>query len=355
MKRSVLMVTAGFCLFSACGGPTGTVSREEATEICSRVLREQLTANEDVQEACLMLMDVRSGEVLAAVDMIAEQGGIRIDSLNQAFVRMSEPGPVFETATLAALLSDGCVRSLEDPVAIGSGVVKGTVIRDDSIIAYARNCRKDSLSVLEGFIHSFRYVFSSLAVNNYGIAGSKSRQAGLEKTERFLDTIEGYFAGVADCPAPNIPTPSTRYWTDTDLGSIAYGYSLELAPLHILSFYNALANKGNGAAGRICAESVTDTLARALRMYARAAFETPNDAIAGKAGNSFIPFPNHQYEDAEGRHSIQRTFAGFFPAEDPQYSFVCVACYRPGNAFFPTMDLPAEVMLSLMDFFVDLR
>lgn len=207
MKRSVLMVTAGFCLFSACGGPTGTVSREEATEICSRVLREQLTANEDVQEACLMLMDVRSGEVLAAVDMIAEQDGIRIDSLNQAFVRMSEPGPVFETATLAALLSDGCVRSLEDPVAIGSGVVKGTVIRDDSIIAYARNCRKDSLSVLEGFIHSDMF-FLPWQSTTTASQGARAGKRGSKRRSASLTPSKAISPGLRIAPRPtSLPRP----------------------------------------------------------------------------------------------------------------------------------------------------
>ena len=294
-----------------------------------------------------MLMDVKSGKVLASVDMIAEEGSIHIDSLGGGLVRMFEPGPVFETATLAALLSDGYVRSLEDQVAIGKGVVEGTVIRDDSVLAYARNFRKDSLSVLEGFRHSYKYVFSSLAVKYYGIAGSKNRQEGISKTERFLETINGYFAGAADCPAPNIPTPSTRYWTDTDLGSMAYGYSLELAPLHLLTFYNALANGGKGATGRICPEAVADTLARALKLSAMAVFETPIGAIAGKAGNSFLLLPNHQYEDAEGRRRIQRSFAGFFPVDDPQFSFICVAYYRLGKGFWPTMDLPANTIQAL--------
>ena len=294
-----------------------------------------------------MLMDVKSGKVLASVDMIAEEGSIRIDSLGGGLVRMFEPGPVFETATLAALLSDGYIRSLEDQVEIGNGVVEGTVIRDDSVLAYARNSKKDSLAVLEGFRHSYKYVFSSLAVKYYGIAGSKNRQEGIGKTKRFLETINGYFAGAADCPAPNIPTPSTRYWTDTDLGSMAYGYSLELTPIHILTFYNALANGGKGAAGHICAGAVADTLAQALKMSARAVFEIPNDAIAGKVGNSFLLLPNHQYEDAEGRRRIQRTFAGFFPADDPQFSFICVAFYRLGRDFWPTMDLPANTIQAL--------
>lgn len=346
MKTMLLLYLTVVCLIISCGNPSNG-KQEDIQKICTQILRNQLSSFSDVEEACLMLMDVKTGNVLAAVDMIAEDGGIRIDSLNQAFVRMCEPGPVSETTTLAALLSDGYVRSLEDKLPIGNGVVKGTVIRDDSVISYARNFRKDSLSVLEGFRHSYKYVFSSLAVKNYGIAGSKSWQEGIDKTERFLETIKGYFTGTADCPEPNIPTPSTRYWTDTDLGSMAYGYSLELTPIHILTFYNSLANGGKGAAGRICPEAVADTLARALKMSARVVFEIPNDAIAGKAGNSFLLLPNHQYEDAEGRYKLQRSFAGFFPADDPQFSFICVAYYKPVKAWSPGMDLPVNTIQAL--------
>lgn len=359
MKNIIYILSAGLCLLTACGNPSGKqrtpIPTEVAQNICTQVLRKQLAAYENVQEACLMLMEVRSGKVLAAVDLVVgEDGCVRTDSLGGGFVRKFEPGPVFETATLAALLSDGHIQSLEDSVAIGNGVVGGTVIRDDSVLAYAAERDTDSISVLEGFCHSFRYVFSSLAVKNYGIAGSKTRQEGLDKTERFLKTISGHFAGVADGPTPVIPTPSTRYWTDTDLGSMAYGYGLELTPLHILTFYNALANRGKAAAGRICPEAVADTLVRALRESA-AVLDSPDSPIAGKAGNSFLLLPNHQYKDSDGRRKIQRTFAGFFPADDPQFSFICVAYYRPGNVFLPTMDLPSGVILSLMDFFVDLR
>ena len=128
---------------------------------------------------------------------------------------------------------------------------------------------------------------------------------------------------------------------------MAYGYSLELTPIHILTFYNSLANGGKGAAGRICPEAVADTLARALKMSARVVFEIPNDAIAGKAGNSFLLLPNHQYEDAEGRYKLQRSFAGFFPADDPQFSFICVAYYKPVKAWSPGMDLPVNTIQAL--------
>lgn len=348
--RLTIVYTSGILLLAClgCSDPRSGMNAPTVYQsVAEQVLLKQLATYEDVQEACLMLMDVKSGKELASVDMIAEEGSIRIDSLGGGLVRMCEPGPVFETTTLAALLSDGYVRSLEDKLPIGNGVVKGTVIRDDSVISYARNFRKDSLSVLEGFRHPYKYVFSSLAVKNYGIAGSKSRQEGIDKTERFLETIKGYFTGTADCPEPNIPTPSTRYWTDTDLGSMAYGYSLELTPIHILTFYNSLANGGKGAAGRICPEAVADTLARALKMSARVVFEIPNDAIAGKAGNSFLLLPNHQYEDAEGRYKLQRSFAGFFPADDPQFSFICVAYYKPVKAWSPGMDLPVNTIQAL--------
>lgn len=344
MRRYVLFAV-GLCTLAACGNPSGTVSREKANDICSRVLREQLAACENVQEACLMLMEVHSGDVLASVDLVVgEDGCVRTDSLGGGLARMYEPGPVFETATLAALLSDGHVRSLEDQVAIGNGVVEGTVIRDMQTVAYAAGRGTDSLSVLEGFRISSNYVFASLAVRNYGIAGSKSRQEGLDKTEHFLETLKSYFTGTADGPAPNIPTPSTRYWTDTDLGSMAYGNSLELAPRHLLTFYNALADGGKGKTGRICSDAIADTLVRTLRESVATVLDSP---VAGKAGNSFLLLPNHQYEDADGRRKIQRTFAGFFPADDPQYSFICVAYYRPVNAWYPEMDLPVKTIQAL--------
>ena len=44
--------------------------------------------------------------------------------------------------------------------------------------------------------------------------------------------------------APTLPSPDSKWWSATDLGSVAIGYSVTETPLHIVTFYNAIANKG---------------------------------------------------------------------------------------------------------------
>ena len=352
-------------------------------DIADKALREQITEEPDLEGACLVLMETRTGAIRAMVNLVREDGTGPFEEIqNLAIGRKGEPGSVFKTVTLMSVLNDGYIKSLEETLPATTGHVAGTSINDAHIPDFARQHQTNRISVLDGFKISSNYVFATLAVQNYGIDKSKGRGKGLEKTEKFLQNIYNYKLGEAfsfdldGLQTPTIPNPSTRYWTDTDLGSIGFGYSTEETPLHILTFYNAIANKGrmmkpylvedieeNGIVterrgpgvlnAAVCSRAVADTITRALKAVTEEGtakrLKGAKCTVAGKTGTSFGTYENGQYSDAYGRRKYQGTFVGFFPAEDPQYSIICTVYSKPTGKSFQGGGIPARAIRTVID------
>ena len=352
-------------------------------DIADKALRAEITEEHDLEGACLVLMEVGTGAIRAMVNLVREDGDGPFEEIqNLAIGRKGEPGSVFKTVTLMSVLNDGYIKSLEETLPATNGNVAGTSIKDAHIPDYVRQHHTNRISILDGFKISSNYVFATLAVKNYGIDKTKGRGKGLEKTERFLQNIYNYKLGEAfafdldGLQTPTIPSPSTRYWTDTDLGSIGFGYSTEETPLHILTFYNAIANKGrmmkpylvediekDGVVterrgpgvlnAAVCSKAVADTITRALKAVTEDGtakrLKDAKCAVAGKTGTSFGTFPNGQYQDASGRRKYQGTFVGFFPADKPQYSIICVVYSKPTGKQFQGGGIPARAIRTVVD------
>ncbi|MCD8208433.1 MAG: hypothetical protein LUD72_10885 [Bacteroidales bacterium] len=190
--------------------------------------------------------------------------------------------------------------------------------------------------------------------------------------KRFTDKISEYKLTEAfdfdlnGCATPTLPTPDSPSWSGTALPSIAIGYSVNVTPLHIITLYNAVANKGKMMKpylvesheedgrmvvhdpvildGSICSTATADTLLRALCAVTTkggtgAALIGTEFKVAGKTGTAQIPFAANMggkekvvYKDAEGNRRHQATFVGFFPAEQPKYTVIVVMYSKLGKA-----------------------
>lgn len=119
------------------------------------------------------------------------------------------------------------------------------------------------------------------------------------------------------------------------------GYSVSVTPMHLLMYYNAIANKGKMMkpylvenkkgpviqSESICSEKtalmLTDALSSVTTKSGTAwRLKQAPCTVAGKTGTSYVTI-NGKYQTPDGYHKQQGTFAGFFPAEDPQYTIVC--------------------------------
>lgn len=358
------------------GNDLRTTINIDYQEIADNALRKLIEPEEDLEAACLVLMETRTGAIRAMVNLSRDKkGGEFFESQNLAIGRTAEPGSVFKTVTLMSVLNDGYIKSLDETLPATNGHVDGTSITDSHIPDFARQHGTNRISILDGFKISSNYVFATLAVEHYGKTG---------KTDKFLSNIYTYKLGEAfdfdldGLRTPVIPNPSTRYWTNTDLASMAYGYSTQETPLHILTFYNAIANKGrmmkpylvesiekdgkvitkrgqsvlNAA---VCSKAVADTITRALKAVtddggtAARRLKGAKAQFAGKTGTSFGTFPNGKYEDVDGKLKYQGTMVGFFPADDPQYSAICVVYSYPTRTSYQGGGIPARAIREVID------
>jgi cell division protein FtsI (penicillin-binding protein 3) len=133
---------------------------------------------------------------------------------------------------------------------------------------------------------------------------------------------------------------------------MSFGYNLSLTPLHTLMLYNAVANKGKMMKpylvnaimkdGRIekqfgpqvkveqiCSEQTLKQLQESLEGVViegtAKSMQSPFYPIAGKTGTALVANGTRGYAD----HIYQSSFAGYFPANDPQYSCIVVIRNKP--------------------------
>lgn len=335
-------------------------------DLADKALREQIEAEDDLEGACVVLMDTPTGAIRAMVNLVRNPKTGKFEEIqNYAVGRKCEPGSVFKTVTLMSVLNDGYVKSLEETLPATTGNVEGTNIKDVHIPDFARQHNTKEISVIDGFKISSNYVFATLAIRHYG-----------KDPRHFIENIYSYKLGEAfdfdldGMATPTIASPDNRYWTNNDLGRVGFGYSTEETPLHILTFYNAIANKGkmmkpylvedNGPSilnGAVCSRAVADTLMRALKAVtedgtARHNLKGVKCTVAGKTGTSFGTFPGGGYTDENGKRKYQGTFVGFFPADSvraPKYSIICTVYSNPTSKQYQGGGIPARVTRTMVN------
>ena len=336
-----------------------------------------------VEGGCVIVLDVKTGAIRAMVNLLRDPDNGRLgETINFAVERAGEPGSVFKASTLMSLLEDGKV-TLQSKIPTNHGIfrVGRTAFPQDSYITtHEAQTGLDSITVLRGFEISSNYVFRRLAIEHYG-----------NRPQTMLDKLYSYKLGEAwdfdldRFPAPTLPRPDNRGNVSlSDLGSVAIGYSVSETPLHVATFYNAIANKGkmmkpylvesienHGSVkekrgqsvlgGLICTRETADTLAYALRHVvlngtARAAVGGAKMPVAGKTGTARIVLEPEErmgsrnpYEDALGHRKYQATFVGFFPADAPKYTAIVVAYTRVGGGLLYGSGIPAKTFRDIVD------
>ena len=344
-------------------------------DVADRALRERIDSLEDLNGACLVLMEVKTGAIRAMVNLSRDpnRGNSFEEITNFAIGRRCEPGSVFKTVTLLSVMSDGIYKSLDETIPTNHGIVKNTKMKQDvHILDWEREHKTKEISILDGFKISSNYVFGTLAVQNY--AANPRQYVAKIYSYGLGDSFDFDLEGLL---TPLIPDPKSKMWSNTTLGTMGFGYATEETPLHILTFYNAIANKGRMVkpylvediekAGTvtdrrgpsvlnasICSRAIADTMTRALLSVTEEGtarrLKNAKCKVAGKTGTSFATFENGQYSDAAGRRQYQGTFVGYFPAEDPQYSVICAVYSKPTRTSYQGGGIPASVIKTLVDY-----
>ncbi|MCY4256921.1 MAG: penicillin-binding protein 2 [bacterium] len=144
--------------------------------------------------------------------------------------------------------------------------------------------------------------------------------------------------------------PEVSSWSGTDVASFALGQGYLATPLQTLMVYNTLANGGvrvpptlglavvdadgtrvpfeRDAPVRVVsvatAAKLTEMLVTVVREGTGRNAQVEGYSVAGKTGTGLKASAQGNYEDDSGRRNYTATFAGFFPADDPQLSMIVV-------------------------------
>jgi len=350
------------------GADVRTTLNIEFQNIADKALRKVLEANAEIAGGCVMIMETSTGAIRAMANLRKDSHDNIGETFNYAITQSMNPGSVFKAATLMMLLDEGKVKSLDEmvPTFGGHWTYHGVPLpEDDYILSY--KFPTGYISIGESLAISSNHVFRYLAAQAYDKNPDKFYSKLYEY--KLLDKYDFDIEGLS---TPFTLKPGDKGWSTTNLPSVAMGYSINVTPLHTLTFYNAIANNGkmmkpymvediekNGEVitqygpkvlvGSVCKESTVKTLTEGLLMvtehnggdYRRGtgytAFKGSKFRVAGKTGTSRVEFEytgndgkkHVGREDAYGQHVHQGTFVAFFPAEAPKYTVISVTYTKP--------------------------
>lgn len=303
--------------------------------IVRRELQKAIEKN-DADWATGVVSKVKTGEVVAIVN----QEGLKSDSSVTKIPRYAsslyEPGSVFAAIPMTIALEDKLVSGIDEVIATGRTYAYGGghPIVDP-------HCR-DSLSVRHIFEYPSYVGLAKIIDRRYHDSPQLFR-VRLAETG-FLTSKPLYWAS----KKPEIPLADDDLNGRLMLSRQVSGYGVEVSPLSLLGWYNALANGGKYVKLRIvkdiknphleinvspamldkmdhdsiCSEQVAGAMCEMLCEEAAQIHRISQSRslkIAGKTGSSFCKDENGYL--ANEKHY---TFAGFFPAESPEYSCVIV-------------------------------
>ncbi|MCA1757836.1 MAG: transpeptidase family protein [Bacteroidales bacterium] len=335
----------------------------ELQDVAESALLRQLSLH-DAHHGTAILMEVRTGDIRAIANLEIGSDGNYYESYNYAVGESTEPGSTFKLASFIVALEDGFV-DLDDTIDTGEGSVKyyDKVITDSHKGGYGR------ITVKEVFENSSNVGTAKIIYDNYRANPEKfvDRLYRMGLNEKLGIEIRGE-------GAPLIRYPGDAYWSGISLPMMSHGYEIQMTPLQVLTFYNAVANNGRMVKPRLVSEIryhgetvshippavINPSIAsRSTIEKARILLEgvvengtatnlfTETYRIAGKTGTAQIANEKYGYR-MDGRISYQASFVGYFPAEDPVYSCIVVV-NAPSNWVYYGNQVAGPVFKEIAD------
>lgn len=234
-------------------------------EISDVALRKNMVAHNAIWGTAIV-MSVETGEILALSNLSETSAGNYAEIDDNAFKRMC-PGSTFKLASLLALVEDkGMDINIRIPIKEGQMTSAGKDqrlkigpnpkaqgIRDDHAFC-------DTMTMKYCVAHSSNIFFANAIYQAYK-EHPENYVAFLRKLH--LDRPMGLTEFGEQAPRFNdYPTDDSResreqrqtWLYNNRLCQIAYGYENEVAPIHIATLYNAVANEGRMVAPRLIRE-----------------------------------------------------------------------------------------------------
>lgn len=341
-----------------------TTLNTQMLDICHNAL-ERVLREKHLAAGWAILMETKTGDIKAIVNlsrMEKKSGKIEyIDTIgnikynqtaNHALCDLNEPGSIFKTVAMTAMLADGKLTTKDSVIAYESRVhsFNGHRIHDEMY----RDNGTGKYSMTDAMMYSSNISMVQFIKKAY----SNDPQEYTNTLQRFGLT-ENYH--ITDNEAtPYLTLPGTKRWNAYSLNSMSYGYAVGMTAINIVSFYNTIANGGkqmkprlvkaildNGEIveeyptevinERLFSKEVADTVTAMLTAVVNGKSITVNKSdwrygkrdgtgkgaysdimtIAGKTGTA---------KAYDGNKKLM-SFCGFFPAEAPEYTLIVQMMY----------------------------
>jgi len=314
-------------------------------DIAENALLKTMETSESLYGTCIV-METKTGKIKAIANLGRRADGSYWEDDNYA-LRVTEPGSTIKLVTLLAVLEKGSSK-LNDLVEVGSA---GQMVVGPRNVNDAERSPKPVLTVKECFAHSSNVGMSKLAYKAFA-----------QNPGEFREYLHRYHMDVrSPVDLSNIPKPQLAP-LDKNKGGVmnmitmSFGYAAQVSPLHTLTLYNAVANNGkmmkpylvnsiqqdgimikqyepivmdeNIAKPEVIKAARESMEAVVTEGTGRPAFKDMPFAIAGKTGTAHVADGNIKYSAGV----YQASFAGYFPANDPQYSCIVVIRTKPHAA-----------------------
>jgi cell division protein FtsI (penicillin-binding protein 3) len=296
-----------------------------------------------------ILMEVKTGDVKAIVNMTRGGDGEYYEMVNNAISYRCEPGSVFKVASFLVALDDGVVDT-SFVIHTGSGVMEmhGRPMKDHN---WRRGGYQD-INVARALEVSSNIGVSYVIDKYYG-SNPKKYVEGLYRVGIHEDLklpLMGYHTPSIRMPDTKT-TDRSKYWSKTTLPWMSIGYETQIAPINTVAFYNAIANDGKMMQPRFVKQLVKD--GQVIKEYEPVVLKeqiakpkaiktmqtilehvvsqglgkkagSKSFKVAGKTGTAQVADQYGGYHSGKTRYWL--SFAGYFPADNPRYS--CIVCLK---------------------------
>lgn len=346
-----------------------TTLNTQMLDICHTALEKELRSK-SLPAGWAILMETKTGDIKAIVNLARNEKGEYTDTLgnktilfgknhkyiqkNQAMCERYEPGSIFKTIALTAILADGKLTT-KDSVPAPDRHTKSYNFNGD---------RKHDTMFRDNGTGKYSMSDAMMYSSNTGLIHFV-RNAYLDNPEEYTNTLKRFgltqnYRLVDNEVTPDIVMPDNERWNRYSLHSLAIGYAAEMTAINMLVFYNTLANGGRQMKPRLIKaildngnvvksfptevineqlfpKAVADTVTALLDsvVNGRSIIVDKKDwrygkydgtgkaarsemmRIAGKTGTA------KQYESKDNLLS----FCGFFPANAPEYTLIVQIMY----------------------------
>ena len=321
-------------------------------DLAERALIEELkdpSVNGEMGVA--ILMEVKTGDVKAIVNMQRAADGEYYEMVNNAISFRCEPGSVFKVASFLVALDDGVIpndTSFTIPTGCGIMEMHGRAMKDHNW----RRGGYGTINVARALEVSSNIGVSYVIDKFYGSNPTKYVQ-GLYRVGIHEDLklpIMGYHPPYIRMPDTKT-TDRAKYWSKTTLPWMSIGYETQIAPINTVAFYNAIANNGKMMQPRFVKQLVKN--GEVIKEYEPVVLKeqiakpqaiktmqtilehvvsqglgrkagSKSFKVAGKTGTAQVADQHGSYHSGTTRYWL--SFAGYFPADDPRYT--CIVCIK---------------------------